>query len=208
MKPNGKVVPCKECNTSHYRQKHQLTGNHFCSRACYASFKKGQDLGGWIKVECYECKQEFKKQRYLYKNRINLHHFCTHQCYSSYKAQKGNTPYTGATKPEKYLKKVLQELKTNFISQKLFTSAEYGRCYYDFYLPDTNTVIEVDGDYWHGNPKIYPTLNEQQQKCKIRDRQKELVLKQKNVILIRVWESELYTLTKQEIADLLNSNKN
>lgn len=206
MKANGKEVPCKECGTLVYRQKYQLTGNQFCSRSCYTSSRRGQDLGGWVKLECYGCKQEFKKQRYLYVNSVNLHHFCTNRCYSSYKSQQGNTPHTGATKPEKYFKKVLQELRITFISQKLFVSTEYGRCYYDFYLTEINTVIEVDGDYWHGNPKMYSTLNEQQQKCKIRDQEKELVLKENNVILIRVWESDLYTLTKQQVVDLLNSN--
>ena len=100
----------------------------------------------------------------------------------------------------------MEKLKVEFISQKLFQSKEYGRCYYDFYIPGINTVVEVDGDYWHGNAKMYPTLNEQQQKCKIRDQQKELVLKENNVILIRVWESDLYSLTKEQVVGLLNLN--
>lgn len=132
------------------------------------------------------------------------HHFCTHLCYSKFKSKKGNTPHTGATKPERYFSELLEELNITYISQKLITSLNFGRCYYDFYLPDYNTVIEVDGDYWHGNPKIYDSLNEQQKRCKIRDQQKELVLKENNVILKRVWESDLYTLSKQQVVNLLN----
>ena len=26
---------------------------------------------------------------------------------------------------------------------------------FDFYIPKSNIIIEVDGDYWHGNMEIY-----------------------------------------------------
>jgi hypothetical protein len=206
MKANGKEVPCRVCRKVVYRQKHQLTDNQFCSRGCYVTFRRGQDLGGWVTLKCCECSSFFKKEKYLCVRGLEGSYLCTSKCYSKFKSREGNTPRTGATKPEKYFRGVLEELKMEFIPQKLFQSKEYGRCYYDFYIPGINTVVEIDGDYWHGNPKMYRTLNEQQQKCKIRDQQKELVLKENNVILIRVWESNLYTLTKQQVIDLLNSN--
>lgn len=30
-----------------------------------------------------------------------------------------------------------------------------GRYFYDFFLPDYNTIIEINGDYWHCNPFMY-----------------------------------------------------
>lgn len=30
-----------------------------------------------------------------------------------------------------------------------------GRYFYDFFLPDYNTIIEINGDYWHCNPLMY-----------------------------------------------------
>jgi len=37
---------------------------------------------------------------------------------------------------------------------------------YDFYIPAKNLLIEVDGDYWHGNPNKFPELNAMQRKIK------------------------------------------
>lgn len=48
------------------------------------------------------------------------------------------------------------------------------RAFYDFYIPSRNLIIEVDGDYWHCNPKSkYATPKyESQKKNLIRDKEK------------------------------------
>lgn len=44
----------------------------------------------------------------------------------------------------------------------------FRKYYADFYLPKHKSVIEVYGDYWHANPRIYgedkTPLNDQQKK--------------------------------------------
>lgn len=54
------------------------------------------------------------------------------------------------TTPEKDLKKILKELKVVFEPQKIV-----GSKIFDFYVPKSNLLIEVDGDYYHANPSIY-----------------------------------------------------
>jgi very-short-patch-repair endonuclease len=56
---------------------------------------------------------------------------------------------------------------------------------------NTNVLVEVDGDYWHGNPKIYSKLNEIQLKQKERDIKNEQLAKENGFIVLRFWESDI-----------------
>ena len=56
------------------------------------------------------------------------------------------------------------QLELTFISILDDLNIEYTRFYYakpikafyDVYIPQFNTLIEVDGDFWHCNPKFFP----------------------------------------------------
>lgn len=55
------------------------------------------------------------------------------------------------TKPEFTVKAKLDELVTfGVISGYVHPFNLNGKFFCDFYVPDTNTIIEVDGCYWHG----------------------------------------------------------
>jgi len=83
------------------------------------------------------------------------------------------------TKPELEMVKVLKNNEINYIHPYSVWNIKH--CYSaDFYLPKTNTIVEVDGKYWHN----YPHGTE---KDKIRE--KEMTKKGYNVI--RVWEHEV-----------------
>lgn len=64
---------------------------------------------------------------------------------------------------------------------------------FDFFLPDYNLYIEVDGDYFHSNPKIYPygPKTKTQRINFYRDNIKNKYCKDKNIKLIRFWESDI-----------------
>ncbi len=66
----------------------------------------------------------------------------------------------------------------------------------DGYCKETNTVYEFNGDYWHGNPKVYDQ-DEINKSTKTsfgelyqRTLQKERVLKQMGFNVVSVWESD------------------
>ena len=40
---------------------------------------------------------------------------------------------------------------------------------FDYYLPDTKTLVEVDGDYFHGNPDVYEEFSGYQKYIKKND---------------------------------------
>ena len=64
---------------------------------------------------------------------------------------------------------------------------------FDFYLPNHNTVIECQGDYWHGNPRKYGSsnLNAIQLKNIERDKRKLLFLQNNNMPSIFLWEYDI-----------------
>ena len=56
------------------------------------------------------------------------------------------------TSPEKKMKQILSDLNIPYIHQHHVADIEHDYVA-DFYLPDENAVIEVDGKYWHSYPK-------------------------------------------------------
>lgn len=71
------------------------------------------------------------------------------------------------------------------------------RYQYDFLLPEHNIIIEVQGDYWHGNPNIYSdndpnlkSLNETQKYKQKLDIDKNKYIKNRYKI-IYIWETDV-----------------
>lgn len=62
---------------------------------------------------------------------------------------------------------------------------------YDFYIPSKNLLIEVDGDYWHGHPDKFPTLNNMQKKNHGLDKLKTKHAGDRNYELLRFWETDI-----------------
>jgi len=90
------------------------------------------------------------------------------------------------TKPELKMKEILNNLNIPFEHQ--FRLENY---LFDFKIKGKNILIEVDGDYWHGNPKIYKDLNEMQKKMQKRGLEKGKLAKTNNFILLRFWEGDI-----------------
>jgi hypothetical protein len=70
---------------------------------------------------------------------------------------------------------------------------------YDFYIPDKNLLIEIDGDYWHGNPTIYTELNNIQKKNKGLD--KSLAENYINESVV-IYENTINNVTKENWVEL------
>ena len=90
------------------------------------------------------------------------------------------------TWPELEFEKVLREMGIKYETQKILKGKIF-----DYYLPDYNTLCEVDGDYYHGNKEIFSELNEMQKRNKKNDTYKDIISKGMGYKIFRVWESEL-----------------
>lgn len=53
-------------------------------------------------------------------------------------------------------------------------------------------VIQFDGDYWHGNPLKYNTLDARQEKRRKLDASQDKYLRKCGLSVVRVWEQEIY----------------
>jgi very-short-patch-repair endonuclease len=88
---------------------------------------------------------------------------------------------------EKFFMEILKRLKIRYTFQY-----EFGGKLFDFHLSDFNVLVEVDGDYWHGNPKFYPKLKYKHQRMSRRnDKKKNLLCEQGGIQLIRYWEDDI-----------------
>lgn len=90
------------------------------------------------------------------------------------------------TRPERELKEILNDLGINFEEQKNI----YGTP--DFFI-NPNICIFADGVYWHN----YPNGSE-------RDKEVNLILKEKGYKILRFWETEIYSNKEKIKEDIIN----
>lgn len=62
---------------------------------------------------------------------------------------------------------------------------------YDFRIKDTNILIEIDGDYYHGNPRLKKHFFKLEEVRK-NDLIKDQLAQDNGYTLLRFWESEIY----------------
>jgi very-short-patch-repair endonuclease len=77
---------------------------------------------------------------------------------------------------------------------------------YDFYLPDYNTFIEIDGDFWHCNPDTKFAIPEckSQELNLINDQFKNEWAINNGYKIIRIWENDINNNIQQVKQILLN----
>lgn len=91
------------------------------------------------------------------------------------------------TKPEQSVKGILEGLGVTYVFQK-----RVGNRLFDFYLPDFNLLVEVDGVFHHGKHKPKSgKYYEVQLKIRRRDRQKNRLALKEGYALKRVWSDEI-----------------
>jgi very-short-patch-repair endonuclease len=66
-------------------------------------------------------------------------------------------------------------------------------------------IIECDGNYWHGNKDIFPTLNKWQIEQIEEDRIRTKELKERGYKVIRLWEKEIKEISIKEFINHINN---
>lgn len=76
---------------------------------------------------------------------------------------------------------------------------------YDLFIPHKNILIEVQGDYWHGNLDIFTEENllEHQRQKKIKDVQKRTFAENKGFILLEIWEKDIKNKNFSSLKEVL-----
>lgn len=90
------------------------------------------------------------------------------------------------TKPELKMEEILNFLHIPY--EKQFRIDNH---LYDGHILNSPYLIEVDGDYYHGNPKKFSKLNKYQLEQKQRDLKNNKLAKEKGYIVLRFWENDI-----------------
>ena len=103
------------------------------------------------------------------------------------------------TKLEKEFQTILNSLGVSYIFQYAVNGYNY-----DFYIPDKNILIEVDGDWWHCNPKLNIQPAYESQKHTIEhDLIKNKIALDNGYQLLRFWEQDITSNRFEVIANLM-----
>ena len=90
------------------------------------------------------------------------------------------------TAPEKAFQAILKKYGVNSQAQYILNGKIF-----DYYLPDTKTLVEVDGDYFHGNPDVYEEFSGYQKYIKKNDVMKKNIALGMGYKHIQFWEKDL-----------------
>lgn len=105
------------------------------------------------------------------------------------------------TGPEILFANLLEEIGVEYETQKII-----GGKIFDFYVPEFNTIIEVDGIYWHAKGKKIIEMNSMQKRAVNNDRKKDVIAKGNGFKIERVWEDDLndnYIQVKKRFENIL-----
>lgn len=87
---------------------------------------------------------------------------------------------------EVWVRETLSRLGVHFIEQ-----APVGPFTVDFLVPSVALVIQADGDYWYGNPSVFPTLSSSQRKRRSLDYLCDQWAEDLGIQVLRLWEHDI-----------------
>lgn len=106
---------------------------------------------------------------------------------------------------EEKFKIILEVLDIKY--QHFFFASKINKIY-GFYIPEYNTLIEVDGNFYHCNPKFYHSSICKTQEINIKnDQEKNKWAKENGYKLLRFWEDDINNNIKQVKQTLLEHLK-
>ena len=103
------------------------------------------------------------------------------------------------TKPEREFKKVARKNKIKYTQ-----GYKYEGYNYDFYLPELDILVEVDGSYWHGKGLKDKELNPAQTNSRKNDKKKNKICLATQKSLIRLWDDEVNIEVIKQKIDAVN----
>lgn len=114
-------------------------------------------------------------------------------------------PQYGTSKLEERFKKdFLEKLCVEYVYQ--FEAKDIGR-FYDFYLPNQNLLIEIDGDYYHSYGLTYEQMSPMQKKNRRVDNSKDKWAILHGIPIMRIWEHDINDNPKSVMESLIDRIK-
>ena len=120
------------------------------------------------------------------------------------------------SKPHLKIESLLSEINIQFISEhQLFLNKNGYNPRVDIFIPNENTIIEIYESYYHADPKFYKSsdiINRYKGKLSVKDiweidKNREEYIKKFGYNIIIIWESEIKTITKEQLCNILKLKK-
>lgn len=210
-------LECDYCNKEFFKKPSMVKDKNFCTKKCSEDYSSKIHKESRIKKTCEICNKEFSVKPS--QNRLNC---CSKECSNRWKSEVYPKTENGEihlracglkstlnskskdTKPERLVREFLIHKNIKFIGQYQM----YNKFIVDYYLPDTNTIIEVLGDYWHGNPLKYgddknlKPLTDKQLRQKSKDKSRYAYLTTCGHPVLMVWECDIYNDVEASLMEL------
>lgn len=188
QRKTGEMKPCAQCGKEFYVRKNQRDILRCCSPECTAKWMARNKTSHTCKI----CGKEFKwsPSRGLVYN-IK---YCSIPCRDADPERRTMLIEMNAKQQrmspnhvETIGYNLLTELGLDFLPQHLIGN----KFCVDAFIPGLNTVIQFDGDYWHGNPAMYTKLDSRQDKRVKLDQSQDAYMRACGYTVIRIWASQL-----------------
>jgi len=205
---NTEERTCSICGKKYTSLKSQK--KKFCNIKCANEYKKtltGENNKRCTKMKlvCEWCGQEKLYSQSQYRKSKN--HFCSNECRFQWRREVyDQLPEIKLERSKRIVKnlelglypntrtsihvlilKLLEEKGIKFTEEKNLDFYSV-----DIYLEDYGKIIEIMGDYWHGNHKKYKEINYNAQMVAImRDKKKNTFFNNKKIPILYLWEDDI-----------------
>lgn len=177
---------CAVCGTRYVS--HPSRPRTTCSRACggialVRNLRASGRMPERIDMQCAECGTEFSVPA----GRRTTARYCSRRCTAIVSIKSGASQSPTTIEIETYL--ALTTLGIEFSPQE-----RIGNFVVDAWLPGRNVAVECQGDYWHCNPRVFPTgpTNDVQTNGIRRDARKFAYLRGRGYRVIELWELDIH----------------
>jgi very-short-patch-repair endonuclease len=181
---NKHCLSCKNSSSGnpffkkHHTKEHKEKLSKIQLETCSYRYKKVGKNPDKIKKKCKGCGFVFNVV-----TSQNNRKYCSYSC--AINDNFGFDP-SKKTKPEKEFERILQKFSVEYKSPYPLKGKLY-----DFYIPHKNTLVEIDGIYWHGKNLPDDKLNATQTRNRINDDIKTCIAIKNGYTLKRIWEDEI-----------------
>ena len=197
----ARILRCKICNELFFKSKEFCLST--CSSTCNNIYQKSnikKRVYTKFIINKYIASDETRKKLSI-AGKISARN---RKANGTYRNRKENS-ITKNTVPELMMQYLLKNRNIDFQAQYKICN-ENGLFYYDLLIPKKNLLIEIQGDYWHGNPKTFTIFNKYQQQQKIKDEFKKDVAQKLGYKIIYIWENNLRKY-HSEVYDIVRTLK-
>ena len=187
---DGVYKTCVNCGVQFYVPQSRAGTATTCSRKCADEYQARNK----VHLICPICGKEFIRSPSFSNQR-----YCSIECRNKSPEFKERLVQMNADQSHNFPNRfetqaysLLDSLEIDYIPQYVIN----GKFAVDAFVPSKNTIIQFDGDYWHGHNVSYGLLDARQKKRVDLDASQDAYAKSIGFKVVRVWQSDFKDIDK------------